>query len=141
VLRDRRARTATWALATAGGVTVALFVWLGPDAVPAFLRRLQTTIPATGFLIGPAAVPVVRELWTAGLGVAIGLVILALPIRGLPGIGLAILAGLCAIPNLWVHYGPTVLFAGAVLAAGLRGRRSSLGAEPSVTENAPPSGE
>jgi hypothetical protein len=136
-LRDRRLQVAAWAITVGVGVTVALFAWLGPDAVPAFVRTLQTEIPATGFLIGPTALAGVRELWNGGVGVGVGLALLALPLRGSAGIGAAIIAGLCAIPNLWIHYGPTVLVAFALVASGFVGRRSGLGDQGAISEEAP----
>jgi hypothetical protein len=145
-LRERRLRAAAWAVGLAAVPTILLFGWLGADAVPAFLRTLQTEIPATGFLIGPTAVPGLREAWNLGLGVAIGIAILAVPLRGPAGIGAAILAGLSAIPNLWIHYGPTVLFGVALLAIGLAGprprmRRSAIGDEGTIPEESPPGRE
>ena len=140
-IRERRLHVAAWAIAVGAAATLALFAWIGPDAVPAFLRKLQTAIPATGYLIGPTAVPGLREMWNSGLGVGVGLALLVLPLRGPAGIGAAMIAGLCAIPNLWIHYGPTVLFAVALLAIGLVRRRSALGDERAITQEAPAGGQ
>jgi hypothetical protein len=118
-LRERRMRVVAWVVGVVVVQAVVLFGWLGIDAVPAFVTNLRTEIPATGYLIGPTAIPGLRDLWNGGLGLVLGVAILALPLRGAAGIGVAILAGLCAIPNLWIHYGPTVLFAVALIAGAL----------------------
>jgi hypothetical protein len=130
-LRERRLRLVAWAAGLAVIQGVVLFGWLGVDALPAFFENLRMPIPATGYLIGPSAVDGVREAWNSGVGVVIGLAILALPLRGPAGIGAAIVAGLCAIPNLWIHYGPTVLFAGSLLGTGWVSRRGELHEERS----------
>ncbi len=122
-LRDNRFRVVAWAMGVALLQAILLFGWLGLDAVPAFAENLRTEIPATGFLLGPTAVPQLRDVWNDGVGLVAGLVILALPLRRAAGIGATILAGLCAIPNLWIHYGPTVLFAVGLLGWALASRR------------------
>lgn len=123
-VRERRWRVVAWAIGIAAVQGVILFGWLGPDALPLFIDRLGTAIPPTGHLIGPGAVEGLREVWSGGLGLLVGVLLLALPLRGPGAIGVALLAGMAAIPNLWIHYGPTVLFAVALIAGGLvlRGR-------------------
>ena len=125
-LRDRRFQVAGWAVGASVVQAVLLFGWLGLDAIPAFSENLRTQIPATGYLIGPAAIPGLRDAWIGGAGVIVGLAILALPLRRAAGIGAAILAGLCAIPNLWIHYGPTVLFALGLVMWAVADRRHDL---------------
>lgn len=125
-LRDRRMAVVAIALGVVAIQAILLFGWLGFDAVPRFLANLREPIPPTGYLIGPSSVPAVRALWAGGLGILIGAGLLVLPLRGLVGIGVAILAGLLAIPNLWIHYGLTVLFAVSLVSiAALRGNRTS----------------
>lgn len=118
-IRQRRGRVLAWA----AGVTliqgILLFGWLGFDAIAHALDTFRSAIPPTGILIGPGSVPAVRDVWNAGLGPVTALVMLALPLRGRAGIGVAILAGLAAIPNLWVHYAPTALFGAALIAVDL----------------------
>lgn len=118
-VRARRWGVVAWAIGIAVVTGVVLFAWVGFDAVPLFVQRLGTAIPPTGYLIGPVSVDGLRELWSGGLGLLVGVVILALPLRGPAAIGAAILAGMAAIPNLWIHYGPTILFAGALIAGAL----------------------
>ena len=54
------------------------------------------------------------------IGVATGVVLLAIPARGRVGLGVAIVAGLTLmVPNLWQHYLPTVVLAAALIVAPL----------------------
>jgi hypothetical protein len=114
-VRERRWAVVAWATGIAVAEGVVLFTWLGVDAVLLFVERLGTDIPSTGMLIGPAAFDGLREIWNSGLGLLAGVVILALPLRGPAAMGAAILAGMAAIPNLWIHYGTTILFAVALI--------------------------
>lgn len=116
-LRERRPRVVISALAVTVVQGVLLFGWLGLDAVGHAVDTFRNPIPATGFLIGPSAMPGLRDAWQAGLGPIVAIALLALPLRGRAGIGVAILAGLAVIPNLWIHYAPTALFAVALIAA------------------------
>lgn len=118
-VRERRWGVVAWATGVAVAQGLVLFAWLGVDAVPLFVERLGTEIPPTGILIGPAAVDGLREIWNSGLGLLLGIVILALPLRGPAAIGAAILAGMAAIPNLWIHYGTTILFAMSLIGGAI----------------------
>lgn len=121
-IRERRWRVVAWATGITLVQGVVLFAWLGFDAVPLFVERLATEIPPTGLLIGPAAVDGLREIWKGGLGLLAGVVVLSLPLRGQAAIGAAILAGMAAIPNLWIHYGPTILVALALIGGAVMRR-------------------
>jgi hypothetical protein len=115
-IRERRWSVLGWALAFLAAQTIAALVWLGPDVVGPVLRTVAEPIPPTGYLLGPTAIPGVREVWNAGLGLVVGVGLLLLPAgRGRLGLGVAILAALAAIGNLWIHYGPTILFAIALI--------------------------
>ena len=122
-VRERRWALVAWATGVAVAQGVVLFAWLGVDAVSLFVERLGTEIPPTGMLIGPAAVDGLREIWNSGVGLLVGVAILALPLRGPAAIGAAIMAGMAAIPNLWIHYGTTILFAVALIGGALIRRR------------------
>lgn len=129
-VRERRWGVVAWATGVAVAQGVVLFAWLGVGAIPLFIERLGTEITPTGILIGPAAFDGLREIWTGGLGVLVGVVILARPLRGPAAIGAAVLAGMAAIPNLWIHYGPTILFAVSLVGEAMirrGGERSELG--------------
>jgi Glycosyltransferase family 87 len=137
VLRERRWTVLAWC---AGALTIQLLVftvWLGPGSWAEMIRLIRTHIPPTGILIGPTAVDGLREVWNSGLGIAVAIVLLLIPARGRVEIGIAILAGLAPIANLWVHYDPTILFALVLLLASGWRRLTTGGAVPqSVTAGA-----
>jgi Glycosyltransferase family 87 len=110
-IRERRWSMLGWAMAILVAQSVLALLWLGPDVVGPMLRTVVEPIPPTGYLLGPTAIPSLREVWNAGLGLAVGIGLLLIPARGRLGFGLAILAALAVVGNLWIHYGPTILFA------------------------------
>ncbi len=118
-LRERRWRILRWLAAGLGIQSVLALIWLGPGFPADFLATLGVQIPPTGFLIGPTADPALRDTWNRGVGVALSLGLLCLPVRGRMGLGVAILAGLAPIANLWLTYGLTVLLAAVLVAADL----------------------
>jgi hypothetical protein len=143
-LRGRKPRVVGWALAVCLAQGLILFGWLGFDAIGAAIDTFRNAIPPTGMLIGPSGVPEFREAWHGGVGVVVAVGLLAIPLRGPAAIGTAILAGLAVVPNLWVHYGPTVVFAATLIAFDVwraikRRRGSASGHERSVSES-PPTG-
>lgn len=123
-LRDRRWSVIGWALAILVAQGLLVLAWLGPDVIGPILDTLRIEIPATGLLIGPTAFPGVRDIWNAGVGAVVAIALLALPLRGVAGLGAAVIAGMAPIGNLWIHYGPTVLFGLALLVADIGARRS-----------------
>lgn len=116
VLRERRWTVAAWALGALAVHAVLLLAWLRPDVVPHAIRALRQSDNPDTLVIGVASIGRVLEWWPTWAPVAAGLLLVALPLRGLPGLGVGILAGLAVITNLWGHYLSTVLF-GLVLAA------------------------
>ena len=73
-------------------------------------------------MIGISALRRSVDWWPVWGGAAVAVVLLLLPVRGRAGLGIAILAGLAAIPNLWNHYLPFVLMALALIGADLADR-------------------
>jgi hypothetical protein len=53
--------------------------------------------------------------------------LLLIPVKGRLGYGIAVFAGLAAIPNLWRHYIGSVVFAALLVVGGLvrRGRENA----------------
>lgn len=116
--RDGGWREIRWSIGAATIATVIPMAWLGIDAIVPMLQAMQLRVPIE---------PGVAVLWTSALresidwwpswgGIATGVALLVVPARGLAGIGLAILAGISVIPNIWDHYLPTLLV-GVVFAA------------------------
>jgi hypothetical protein len=129
MLRERRWTVLRWAAATVVVQAVVFLLSLGPGFPARMLETLREIPPPTGFLLGPSSVSGLRSIWESGGGVVVAVLLLALPLRGRSGIGAAILAGLAPISNLWIHYGPTILFAVALILGDawwrLRTQRSS----------------
>ena len=122
LLRERRWSAIawlTWVLALQAGVTVFL---LGTDVVPHVIANLTYRLPLgpEDFVIGPSAL----EWWPRWGGYVLAALLLLVPGRGRMGIGLAMLAGMALVPNLWRHYFPTVVVAGILILADVyRARR------------------
>jgi hypothetical protein len=118
-IREGRWTVLGWAIVFLVAQSVAVLLWLGPDILGFMLRTVAEPIPPTGYLLGPTAIPGIREVWNAGLGLAVGIGLLLLPARGRLGLGLAILAAMAVIGNLWIHYAPTLLFALALIGSDI----------------------
>jgi hypothetical protein len=107
LLRERRWTTlavAAGAIAIQGLLTIA---WLGLDVIGPMLADLTYRLPPEpdDYLLNP---------WPAWAGYLVAVGLLLVPARGRLGIGLAMLAGMAVVPNLWHHYLPTIVI-GAVL--------------------------
>jgi hypothetical protein len=111
LVRERRWQEAGWAGVFLLAQGIAFLGWLGIDVMSPMVTAIISTVP-----IDPG-VPVlgwslVREayhlpLWT---GLALGGALLAIPVRGRAGLGMAILAGLTLlVVNLWQHYLPVIV--------------------------------
>jgi hypothetical protein len=145
-LRERRPKILAWAAVVTVVQGLLLFGWLGFDAIGDAIDTFRNPIPPTGILIGPSSVPELRDAWHSGIGAISAIALLALPLRGRAGIGVAILAGMAVIPNLWIHYTPTVLFAAALIAADLwrafdGGRGSDRQDDRPIAQEAPSGGQ
>jgi hypothetical protein len=73
----------------------------------------------TQFLFGFSWLRFHTDWWPQWGGYAVAVLLLLIPATGLTGYGIATLAGLSAIPNLWRHYLGTIVFGFALLARGL----------------------
>jgi hypothetical protein len=131
VIRERRWTVASWAAGLLALHGLVLLAWLGPDVVPPAVLALQQADNPDTLVIGVAALGRVFEWWPSWAPPVVGLLLVALPVRGLPGLGLGILAGLAVITNLWGHYLPTVLFGLTLLASPLLRPRDAYGMSPS----------
>lgn len=113
LVRERRFATVGWALGTAGITTGMLVLWLGPRAIIPMLEALALQVPIEPGVpvLWTSAFRVAWEWWPAWGGVATGVALLLLPLRGLTGFGVAIIGGISIIPNIWDHYLPTLIVA------------------------------
>jgi hypothetical protein len=138
--RERSWRTLGWAIGTAGAIFLAALLWLGGlDALRGMVAALSTDVEPRPrqVLLGFTWLRVHTDWWPEWGGYVVALLLLLVPARGLTGYGLATLAGMAAIPNLWRHYLTTVAFGAVLLVAGLwRGRRARAGAATPVAEAA-----
>jgi Glycosyltransferase family 87 len=108
--RERRWQEAGWAGFVLLAQGLAFLGWLGIDVAPQMVGAITSSVP-----VDPG-VPVlgwslVREMYhlPAWTGVALGAAMLAIPVRGRAGLGVAILAGLTLlVVNLWQHYLPVI---------------------------------
>lgn len=138
ILRERRWTVALWALGALAVHGVLLLAWLGLDAVPDAVRALRQSDNPDTLVIGVASIRRLFEWWPPWAPVAVGLVLVALPLRGLAGLGVGILAGLAVITNLWGHYLPTVVFGLVLAVSPLLGRRDALPAPQRSAAGADP---
>lgn len=123
-LRERR-----WAVIWVAGVGLAIQIafalaWLGVDVLPHLVEALRHDVPSLPGVIWISALRRSVDWWPVWGGAAVAIVLLLLPLRGRADLGVAILAGLAAIPNLWNHYWPVALMALALIGADLAGRWS-----------------
>ncbi len=110
LIRERRWREMGWAGAFVVVQGIAFLGWLGVDILPQMVRAITSSVPVEPGvpLLGWSLVRQTYHLpvWT---GVALGAALLAIPVRGRIGLGIAMLAGLTLlIVNLWQHYLPVI---------------------------------
>ncbi len=128
LLRERKWDSAIWSVGTAVILTALPLLWLGLDAIQPMLDGLRLVVPVEH---GNAVlwVTALRELdwWPAWGAAVIAFVLLAIPARGLLAIGLAIIAGVTLIPNIWHHYLPTLIVGIGFVLAGIPWRQWAVG--------------
>ena len=131
LLRERRWTVLRWSAATLAIQAVGFLAWLGPDVLPRMVEALTlnvSTVSCCG-MIGAAELRDAYPWWPPWGAAALAVAFVAAPARGRTGLGLGMLAGLFLVPNLWMHYLPTVAAAVALVVAGtapaVRGARAS----------------
>lgn len=127
LVRERRWQTLRWTGGLLALQAVVFLAWLGTDVVDEAVSALRVTAATQPNVIGLSALREVFAWWPAWVGPMLAVALLALPVTGRAGIGLGMLAGMALVPNLWMHYLPTVVAACALawadLSAALRRRR------------------
>ena len=118
-IRERRWLELRWAAGVLGVQAIAMLAWLGTDAIGPMIQTARFDIdPETYPLLWISALQRV-EWWPSWGGIAIALGLMAIPARGRVGMGLAIVAGLSLVINLWPEYAPTLAFGFALIAVEL----------------------
>ena len=117
LLRERRWSSVRWAMAALGVQVLATAAWLGLDIGGHIVDAFRDPIPVGSPVLGFTALREMYDWWPAWVAPAFALLLVAIPVRGRAAIGVAMLAGLAVIPNLWMHYLPTVLAAVALVVA------------------------
>jgi len=93
-------------------------LWLGPAVLPEMMNALRTVvpIPASAAVLWTTWARATLEWWPVWGSIAVAGLLIAFPARGRLGLGLAMLAGLSLIANLWDHYLPTFALAALLIA-------------------------
>ena len=128
--RERRWRTIAWAVGVAATTTAVLLLWLGgPTVIAPMLRALavRDNLGPDNVVVGITWLRERTDWWPDWGGYAVCALMLLIPAKGLTGYGLAIGAGMAAIPNLWRHYYGTIFFAIVITIRGVidRGKAPS----------------
>ena len=130
--RERNWRTIAWAVGVAATTTAALLLWLGgPTVIGPLLRALAVSdeIGPNQVVVGVTWLRERTDWWPDWGGYAVCALMLLIPAKGLTGYGLAIFAGMVAIPNLWRHYYGTIFYSILITIRGLIDRRRETPAE------------
>jgi hypothetical protein len=122
LLRERR-----WSsLLVVGGIVlatgVATVAWLGFGVIGPLIDALEFRVTISSDIYGITWLSHNIDWWPSWGGYAIAAVLAFIPAKGRLGLGLGILAGMAAVPNLWRHYLSTVFVGLLLVAFGLRGR-------------------
>jgi hypothetical protein len=125
LLRERHLRSLLVVVGISAAVGLATIAWLGPEVIgpAADSIRSRDDIKPGNLVFGITWLRENFDWWPSWGGYAIAVLLVAIPARGRLGIGLSILAGMAAVPNLWRHYLPTVIVAFLLVAFGFRDAR------------------
>lgn len=122
LLRERSWPSIRWSIGTAAIATLLPILWLGPEVIGPMVTGLQLKVPIESGnpVLWTTAFRQMWDWWPSWGAIAVAIVLLAIPARGLLAIGLAIIAGISVVPNIWDHYLPMLLVALAFVFSGLR---------------------
>ena len=119
------------------------FAWIGtPDVIPGLVSALakRSDLTPINVVLGVSWLRENVDWWPEWGGFAICAFLLLIPARGALGYGIATLAGMAAIPNLWRHYLGTVVFGGVLMWRGLNDLRRDENAKLQSAAARPPTG-
>lgn len=123
LVRQRRWAEVAYALATLVTVAVLFTAWAGPGILGEAANVIGTThvnVTIDNPVLWTSWLRERTTWWPDWAAFVVAAALLAVPARGLPAVGLAILAGLSLVPNVWGHYFPTLAFATGLVATSLR---------------------
>jgi hypothetical protein len=118
LMRERRWLEMVWATALVAVQGILVLLWLGPTVLPEMVTALRAVVPIPGgvVVLWTTWARTSLEWWPAWGSIAVAGLLIAIPARGRLGLGLAMLAGLSLIANLWDHYLPTFVFVALLIA-------------------------
>jgi hypothetical protein len=119
LLRERSWPSIRWSIGTAAMATLLPILWLGPDVIGPMIAVFDEEVPILSSVLWTSSFQLMWDWWPSWGGIAVAIVLLAIPARGLPAVGLAIIAGISVIPNIWSHYLPMLLVALAFVLSGM----------------------
>jgi hypothetical protein len=122
LLRERRWVSLLVVAGISAVVGLMTVLWLGPDVIgpAADSLRSRDDIKPGNPVFGITWLRENFDWWPSWGGYAVAIGLAVIPARGRLGLGLGILAGMAAVPNLWRHYLPTVAVGFLLVAFGLR---------------------
>lgn len=125
LLRERQWRSLLVAAAIVAAVGLATIAWLEPEVVGPTVDSIRSRddVKPGNPVFGITWLRESFDWWPSWGGYAVAAVLALIPARGRLGLGLGILAGMAAVPNLWRHYLPTVVVGILLLIFGLRESR------------------
>jgi hypothetical protein len=103
-------------------VGLATITWLEPAVVGPAVDSIRSRddIKPGNVVFGITWLRESLDWWPSWGGYAIAAALAVIPARGRLGLGLGMLAGMAAVPNLWRHYLPTVAVGLLLVAFGIR---------------------
>lgn len=125
LLRERRWRSLLWVGGVCVAVGLATVAWLGTEVMGPAVDSIRTRddIKPGNPVFGITWLRENIDWWPSWGGYAVAALLVLIPAGGTLGIGLGILAGMAAVPNLWRHYLPTVFIGFLLVGFGLVRRR------------------
>jgi hypothetical protein len=128
LLRERQLRSLLVVVGISAAVGLATIAWLGPEVIgpAADSIRSRGDIKPGNLVFGITWLRENFDWWPSWGGYAIAALLVAIPARGRLGIGLGMLAGMAAVPNLWRHYLPTLIVGFLLVVFGFRDARDHM---------------
>ena len=121
LLRDRRRAELLGFAIVFGALTLGLTLVLGFDRLlnVAEALRHEAIVDDSVPIFWMSALRRIWDWWPMWGGALVGTALVLIPAKSRLGLGLAIMGGLSAVPNLWHHYLPTVAISAALLSSPL----------------------